>query len=106
MTLDSPQQMQTLLHGFAKTQKAKMLIPVCGPENGEVPEWAMVELQGRIEQLGPEEEQELQRELGILHADAKDSDAVVLVVGYHRLEGKRIPFKKPFAVSAQGLLQG
>mmetsp|Transcript_18703 Transcript_18703/g.52565 ORF Transcript_18703/g.52565 Transcript_18703/m.52565 type:complete len:115 (-) Transcript_18703:485-829(-) len=71
-----------------------MLIPIKGYRDS-VKEWALIELQGKIEDVAGAE---LSNELGRLVAVQGQKDVVRLTVGYHQLEGKRLDLKKPFAI--------
>ncbi|KAF5843339.1 chromosome transmission fidelity protein 8 [Dunaliella salina] len=71
-----------------------MLIPVKGDKDN-VKEWALIELQGKVEDVAGAE---LSNELGRLVAVQGQKDVVRLTVGYHQLEGKRLDLKKPFAI--------
>eukprot|EP00890_Picochlorum_soloecismus_P003542 jgi/Picsp_1/4189/NSC_01698-R1_chromosome transmission fidelity protein 8 homolog len=72
-----------------------MLIPLEPVYDGELQEWAMIELQG-----------EIVRNEGDPNAGGYDvgvfskspSGALVLTIGYHQLEGAEQPLKKPFVV--------
>ncbi len=123
-----------------------MLIPLRGPDGGKLAEWALVELQGKIE---PQRAVQLQESLVVgtlqlsqsvrrndlcraaahwppapplpaslspiplamtllyccIDAALQSQDVVVLQVGYHQLEGKRVPLKKPLAILEQQLPQ-
>jgi chromosome transmission fidelity protein 8 len=73
-----------------------MLIPITSGGDG-MPEWAMVELQGTIEiQGGKTHEGDLA--VATLKLASSGKDTVVMTVGYHQLEGKRVPLKKPLAI--------
>ncbi|KAF6256558.1 chromosome transmission fidelity protein 8 [Scenedesmus sp. NREL 46B-D3] len=72
-----------------------MLIPLAASEGGKK-EWALVELQGKIE---PQRDVDLQESLAVGTMQlSKNEDVVQLQIGYHVLEGKRIPLKKPMAI--------
>ena len=73
-----------------------MLIPIT-TGGDSLPEWAMIELQGTIEiQGGKTHEGDLA--VATLKLAGSGQDTVVMTVGYHQLEGKRVPLKKPLAV--------
>ncbi|GLC46605.1 hypothetical protein PLESTM_001896000 [Pleodorina starrii] len=61
---------------------------------GKVVDWVLVELQGKLENLTDEETSEI----GVLLSKDKDGKALQLTIGYHQLEGKRVPLKKPLAI--------
>ncbi|WIA17318.1 hypothetical protein OEZ85_014183 [Tetradesmus obliquus] len=73
-----------------------MIIPVAALEDG-IQEWALVELQGKIE---PQRDVDLQESLavGTMQLSKANQDVVQLQIGYHVLEGKRMPLKKPVAI--------
>ncbi|KAF8065937.1 Chtf8 [Scenedesmus sp. PABB004] len=73
-----------------------MLVRVAGPD-GAPPEWALVELQGKIEPQRPVEPGEALT-VGALQLSAANPDVVTLQVGYHVLEGRRVALKKPLAI--------
>eukprot|EP00877_Chromochloris_zofingiensis_P000855 jgi/Chrzof1/10770/Cz05g11170.t1 len=73
-----------------------MIIPVVS-EDGEVLEWGLVELQGKIEIL-QESLAEANFPVGTLQLSSSNKDVVQLTIGYHQLEGKRVPLKKPIAI--------
>ena len=58
-------------------------------------EYCIIELQGEVQH-----DEGLQQgfRIGTMTADASTADAVFLQIGYHRLEGKRVPLKAPIAV--------
>ncbi|EFJ40322.1 hypothetical protein VOLCADRAFT_108201 [Volvox carteri f. nagariensis] len=70
-----------------------MIVPVTCP-SGKVIEWVLVELQGKIENLTEDQTSEI----GVLLSKDPDGKALQLTIGYHQLEGKRIPLKKPLAI--------
>jgi hypothetical protein len=107
-----------------------MLIPLkTDSPDADIQEWALVELQGRIE---PMQEPDLQQALqvgtlqlsktvsvrlaaahntalcrpspctthqpGVCCCVLQNKDVVQLQVGYHIIEGKRVPLKKPMAI--------
>jgi hypothetical protein len=109
--------------------RREMLVRVCASEEGSPPEWALVELQGRIEYPGEADNDSYQRDIGMLQVvdqvrtvlwygfascvvqieaagctdpapccTPQKAGKVQLTIGYHLLEGKRVPLKKPFAV--------
>lgn len=70
----------------------------CTSINGaECMEWAILELQGTVE-VQPE----LQNQLQNLHIGdlcrSSTQDKYLFTVGYHQLEGKKVPLKKPLLV--------
>ncbi|GBF93486.1 hypothetical protein Rsub_06619 [Raphidocelis subcapitata] len=74
-----------------------MLLPLVSGPSGELVEWALVELQGRVEQqLDIEPGTPLP--VGTLQLSAASKDVVQLQVGYHLMEGKKVPLKKPLAI--------
>ncbi|MEW5304782.1 MAG: hypothetical protein WDW36_007369 [Sanguina aurantia] len=73
-----------------------MIIPISLPGSDAVPEWALVELQGKLE--GLTEAQVLGHVGTLMVAPNADKDAVQLTIGYHQMEGRWIPLKKPFAI--------
>ncbi|PNW82508.1 hypothetical protein CHLRE_06g281750v5 [Chlamydomonas reinhardtii] len=70
-----------------------MIVPIKTPES-EVVEWVLVELQGKIEQLTPEQS----IEIGMLLSNDPDGKSLQLTIGYHQLEGKKLTLKKPMAI--------
>ncbi|GAX73554.1 hypothetical protein CEUSTIGMA_g1005.t1 [Chlamydomonas eustigma] len=72
-----------------------MLIPVQNDEEGTVPEWALIELQGTFESLTGSD---IITDIGILSKSAIDKDIIHLVIGYHQLEGRRQTLKKPLLI--------
>lgn len=69
-------------------------------EAGEVVEWGLIELQGKIERK-EDDNGELPLEVGTLVQSSQNPDVVQLTIGYHLLEGKRVPLKKPLAILDQ-----
>ncbi|GIL91204.1 hypothetical protein Vretimale_18861 [Volvox reticuliferus] len=70
-----------------------MIIPIKCPGSNVI-EWVLVELQGKIENLTEEQTSEI----GVLISKEPDGKVLQLTIGYHQLEGKRVPLKKPLAV--------
>ncbi|GAB4819033.1 hypothetical protein N2152v2_006079 [Parachlorella kessleri] len=74
-----------------------MLVPIVAPGSpAGVQQWAMVELQGEVERKdGGTLEQAF--DVGTLSV-SNSGGSVLLSIGYHQLEGKKLPLKKPLAV--------
>eukprot|EP01025_Chloroclados_australasicus_P029734 TRINITY_DN296_c0_g3_i1.p3 TRINITY_DN296_c0_g3~~TRINITY_DN296_c0_g3_i1.p3 ORF type:complete len:107 (-),score=6.10 TRINITY_DN296_c0_g3_i1:294-614(-) len=66
-----------------------MIIPIV---YGDVTEWFMIELQGKIIM------QDMCQNVGTLQKIEEKEDKVMLTIGYHQLEGQMQALKKPFAV--------
>lgn len=77
-----------------------MLIPI-ESRDGKAQEWVLVELQGRVESLTSEEVSQI----GVLLA-GQDGKTLQLTVGYHQLEGKKVPLKKPLAILSKVQREG
>lgn len=73
-----------------------MLIPVRSA-GGEVLEWALIELQGKLEQQPGFTDQPIS-DIGTLVSTSANGDSLQLTIGYHQMDGKRVPLKKPFAI--------
>eukprot|EP00879_Flechtneria_rotunda_P021289 GHRR01022432.1.p2 GENE.GHRR01022432.1~~GHRR01022432.1.p2 ORF type:complete len:117 (+),score=27.00 GHRR01022432.1:671-1021(+) len=73
-----------------------MLIPLTQAER-ELQEWALIELQGKVE---PQRDIDIAESLivGTMQLSKTNSDIIQLQIGYHVLEGKRLPLKKPLAI--------
>eukprot|EP00898_Chlorokybus_atmophyticus_P000398 jgi/Chlat1/1359/Chrsp119S08663 len=73
-----------------------MLVRVRGAGEGEVEEWALVELQGELDIKAAATLQGL--EIGRMRLNHPQQNTITLTIGYHELEGKEVALKKPFAV--------
>jgi chromosome transmission fidelity protein 8 len=71
------------------------VIPVVVEEGAER-KWLLIELQGELRALDGQEADWSGKSLGKLMD--QDSDNPVLIIGSHRLEGKRTKLAKPFAI--------
>mmetsp|Transcript_39982 Transcript_39982/g.102270 ORF Transcript_39982/g.102270 Transcript_39982/m.102270 type:complete len:118 (+) Transcript_39982:338-691(+) len=72
-----------------------MIVPVnCGC--GECPEWVMVELQGELALREADEMTQEGFDVGVMCM--KDKAEINLTIGYHRLDGKVMPLKKPIVI--------
>lgn len=64
--------------------------------HGPVQEWGLIELQGQLDRRMLEDGT-LALEIGTLH-HAHSTASLSLTIGYHALDGKILPLKKPLAV--------
>ncbi|EFN54833.1 hypothetical protein CHLNCDRAFT_134854 [Chlorella variabilis] len=71
-----------------------MLIPISSDE-GSSRSWALIEMQGEVER---KDGGTLEEAFDVGTLSVSSSGAVMLTIGYHQLEGKRMELKKPFAV--------
>ncbi len=100
-----------------------MIVPIVS-DIGGLSEWAMVEMQGHVESLDGEDV----TEIGTLQLSPtvrggrslsahgwsqarmtrllQDKDIVQLQIGYHLLEGKKVPLKKPFVMLEKHVTEG
>mmetsp|Transcript_72929 Transcript_72929/g.229541 ORF Transcript_72929/g.229541 Transcript_72929/m.229541 type:complete len:134 (-) Transcript_72929:91-492(-) len=80
-----------------------MIIPVkCSC--GDCPEWAMVELQGDIQ---VHDTSLLQNGLDVAAMClSTQGGGLTMTIGYHQLDGKKVPLKKPLAILSKKKLGG
>ncbi|KAI3438097.1 hypothetical protein D9Q98_000539 [Chlorella vulgaris] len=71
-----------------------MLIPITS-EDGSAASWAMIEMQGELER---KDGGSLDEAFDVGTLSTSSTGAVLLTIGYHQLEGKRLELKKPFVV--------
>ncbi|KAL6780557.1 hypothetical protein ACKKBF_B12635 [Auxenochlorella protothecoides x Auxenochlorella symbiontica] len=79
-----------------------MLVPVSGA-SGELPAWAMIEMQGEIER---KDGGGLDEKFDIGTLSTSSTGSIFLTIGYHQLEGSRVPLKKPFAILEKDTSEG
>ncbi|KAL4441215.1 hypothetical protein ABPG77_011452 [Micractinium sp. CCAP 211/92] len=71
-----------------------MLVPLTAEEGSSRP-WALLEMQGELER---KDGGSLEEAFNVGTLSVSSSGSVLLTIGYHQLEGKRMELKKPFAV--------
>ncbi|KAI7838182.1 hypothetical protein COHA_008030 [Chlorella ohadii] len=71
-----------------------MLVPLTADE-GSKRAWALIEMQGELER---KDGGTLDEAFDVGTLSVSSSGSVLLTIGYHQLEGKRMELKKPFAV--------
>ncbi|KAL4452232.1 hypothetical protein ABPG75_007894 [Micractinium tetrahymenae] len=71
-----------------------MLVPLTAEEGSSRP-WALLEMQGELER---KDGGSLEEAFDVGTLSVSSSGSVLLTIGYHQLEGKRVELKKPFAV--------
>jgi chromosome transmission fidelity protein 8 len=70
-----------------------MILPIVS--DGSCREYCIVELQGEVHH---EENLKQGFRVGTLSAHPEKADTIFLQIGYHRLEGQKVPLKKPMVL--------